>query len=157
MLPEIVKKKRGTYRQRRIHLCRTQAGWCDFAKPPLHHRTLLVGKLPGWQRRRVTAAVKTELLACHLSLPLQDWVNVKAALLTTAFPLMHMLHWFVRKAVSRYLGKQLSMSSSPLQSMWTMSIIRVSLQYKSGGSSVMERQRSSSRTLGSPSSWDSAC
>lgn len=72
-----MKKIHGKCRLHRIHRSQTQAGWCDFAKPPLHCCTPLVGKPRGWRRRKVTAAVKIVTPACRLSLPRSDWVDRK--------------------------------------------------------------------------------
>lgn len=54
----------------------------------------------------------------------------------------------------RYLGMQLSMSNSALWSTWTKSMVSTSLQWNSRGSSLIERGKSSSWALVSPSSWD---
>lgn len=53
-----------------------------------------------------------------------------------------------------YLGMQLSMSNSALWSAWTKSMVSASLQWNSSCSSLIERDKSSSWALVSPSSWD---
>lgn len=77
LVPEIVKKRCGKCRQRRIHPSQTQAGWCDSARPPLHRRMLPVGKLPGWQRKRAREVVKNGVRAGRLSPPRGDCENTR--------------------------------------------------------------------------------
>lgn len=113
----------------------------------------------GWRRRRGTG------LQHVVSLLLSETERMKkATLLTLSTVTCYRERNCFRSSIfiqcfypRRYLGKQPSMSSSPWQSMWTTSIVRLSPHWNSEGSSVMERQMSSSWTLVSSSSWDTSC
>lgn len=148
LIPETVKKTRGRCRQHTIHPSQTQAGWCDSARPPLRRRRLSVGTLPGWRRKRAREVVKHGAEAGPLSPPRSDCEDTGPCYLTTVYV-------FTRRKLARiYLGSQWSMSNSPLQSTWIKSTISASLLWNSRGSSLMERDKSSSWALVSPSSWD---
>lgn len=103
-----MKRTLGKYILHRLHLSQTQAGWCDVAKPLLHRCIPPAGKLRGWLRRRVMVAGKNGTLACHLSPPLQGWVNtIKWTLFTLAIFFFAMWLWeklWVCTWVSSYQG-----------------------------------------------------
>lgn len=67
------------------------------------------------------------------------------------FLLMSLCSLSGSNVATRYLGMQLSMSNSAL---WTKSMVSASPQWNSRGSSLIERDKSSSWALVSPSSWD---
>lgn len=76
IIPEKAKRTHEKCRRHRTRRSRTRAGWRGFAKPLRHRRTRSAGTPRGWQRRRVTAEVKSATPACHLALAQRDWMDI---------------------------------------------------------------------------------